>query len=58
MQAGMPSMLIWVLAKNPSRAFYEALGGQRVYEKQIVIGGETLVEVAYGWRDIHSLTYR
>jgi len=51
-------MLIWVLAKNPSRAFYEALGGQRVYEKQIVIGGETLVEVAYGWRDIHSLTYR
>lgn len=55
MQAGMPSMLIWVLAKNPSRAFYETLGGQQVHEKQITIDGATLLEVAYGWRDIGPL---
>jgi L-amino acid N-acyltransferase YncA len=54
-QAGITSMLIWVLAKNPSRAFYEALGGHQVHEKEVTIGGATLAEVAYGWRDLHAL---
>ncbi len=34
-------------AENPSRAFYKAMGGQEVREKEITIGGATLVEVAY-----------
>jgi L-amino acid N-acyltransferase YncA len=55
LQHGLWSMLVWVLAVNPSRAFYEALGGQQVYEKEITIGGALLVEVAYGWRDIHVI---
>ncbi len=54
-QAGMTSMLIWVLAKNPSRAFYEALGGQQIHDKEVTIGDVTLLEVAYGWRDIRPL---
>jgi GNAT superfamily N-acetyltransferase len=45
------SLLVWVLAQNPSRRFYERLGGERVKERSIVLGGADLVEVAYGWRD-------
>ena len=45
-------MLLWVLAENPSRGFYEALGGAEVRQQTITIGGRELVEIAYGWRDI------
>ncbi len=55
LDAGIDSMLVWVLAENPSRAFYESLGGQYVREKPIMIGDVTLTEVAYGWRDLQSL---
>jgi ribosomal protein S18 acetylase RimI-like enzyme len=50
-QANIYSMLVWVLADNPSCRFYEALGGQKVYEKPLEIGGVILNEVAYGWTD-------
>jgi ribosomal protein S18 acetylase RimI-like enzyme len=46
---GHRSMILWVLRDNPSRAFYERLGGQLAGEKEIEIGGAKLVEVAYGW---------
>ena len=49
------SMLVWVLANNPSRRFYEALGGQYVSTKQIEIGGVMLDEVSYSWHDIRVL---
>lgn len=52
---GMNSMLVWVLAGNPARGFYERLGGTWVREKPITLGGATLVEVAYGWQDIRPL---
>lgn len=58
MEAGIHSMLVWVLADNPFRAFYEALGGRPVTEQEITIGGARLIEVAYGWRDIHVLLDR
>jgi hypothetical protein len=45
-------MAVWVLARNPSRRFYEALGGELITEQQIERGGESYVEVAYGWRDL------
>ena len=48
---GIGSLLVWVLAQNPSRRFYERLGAERVKERSIVLGGADLVEVAYGWRD-------
>jgi len=54
-QLGLHSMLVWVLADNPACMFYEALGGQKVYEKQIYRGGIMLNEVAYGWTDTKSL---
>lgn len=50
------SMLVWVLKDNrPSRRFYEAVGGEYLYEKPIGIGGQNLIEVAYGWKDLHLL---
>lgn len=52
---GFASMLVWVLRDNPSRAFYERLGGMPAGEKEIEIGGKKLVEVAYGWEDIGRL---
>jgi GNAT superfamily N-acetyltransferase len=55
LEEGFTSMLVWVLADNSSRAFYEALGGQYLYEKPITIGDTTLIEVAYGWIEIRDL---
>ena len=43
LEAGMSSLLLWVLAENRSaRRFYEALGGRYVREQQITIGGVSL----------------
>jgi GNAT superfamily N-acetyltransferase len=49
------SMAVWVLKANPSRGFYERMGGVQVAEQGIEIGGVTLPEVAYGWKDISAL---
>jgi len=49
------SMLVWVLADNPACQFYAALGGHPVHEKELEIGGELLLEVAYGWADTRTL---
>ena len=52
---GLNSMAVWVLARNPSRKFYEALGGRLITEQQIERGGESYVEIAYGWTDLRGL---
>lgn len=55
-EQGCHSVYLWVLEENhPSRKFYEALGGQRAGSHQINLGGKDLMEVAYGWKDIHTL---
>jgi L-amino acid N-acyltransferase YncA len=51
---GMPSMLVWVLADNYARGFYERLGGALVGEQVVNIGGVGLREIAYGWPDTPS----
>lgn len=53
-QEGLTSLLIWVLAENPARHFYESLGGQFVREQPITIG-IPMTEVAYGWKDTSTL---
>ena len=55
LQAGYDSMVVWVLAENPSRGFYAALGGKVVSQKPIEVGEAKLVEVAYGWKDLNAL---
>jgi ribosomal protein S18 acetylase RimI-like enzyme len=55
---GGRSMMLWVLAQNPSCRLYERLGGRLMGQRRISLGeGDTTVlEVAYGWPDI-ALTY-
>ena len=51
---GFGSMAVWVLAANPFRKFYEALGGKVVAEQQIERGGQSFTESAYGWQDLNT----
>lgn len=48
----LDSALIWVLSGNPSRFFYEAMGGKRVAERDEPFAGTVLHEVGYGWSDL------
>jgi ribosomal protein S18 acetylase RimI-like enzyme len=54
-QRGLTSLLIWVMADNPSRRFYEALGGQPVRDRRQMTGGVEVTDVAYGWLDARVL---
>jgi GNAT superfamily N-acetyltransferase len=54
-KAGCRSAMVWALAGNPSRFFYEAMGAVRVGERHETLWGVKLHEVAYGWRDLSSL---
>ena len=49
---GRDSALVWVLAGNPARFFYERLGGKRAAERIESFAGADLVELAYGWREL------
>lgn len=53
---GFHSLLVWVLAANPARHFYAALGAEFVREATITIGGAELPEYAYGWPTLTPLT--
>jgi len=50
-ERGMHSMLVWVAAANPSRHFYESLGGQYVRSKVASVAGTEIEEISYGWPD-------
>ncbi|CAN5345369.1 GNAT family N-acetyltransferase [soil metagenome] len=53
---GQDAASLWVLRENfPARAFYEGLGGEIVGEKSDELPNVTLVELAYGWRDLAAL---
>ena len=54
LEQDVSSMLLWVLALNTSRRFYEALGGTLLGSQEIEIGGAKLEEVAYGWLDMRK----
>lgn len=54
-EAGFDSAFLWVLADNPSRFFYEAMGGQRVAIRRERMGGAEVEETAYGWADMADL---
>ena len=53
--AGCRSAFVWVLRDNPSRWFYERLGGRPVAEATIHVGGVPVVQVAYLWAPIEKL---
>jgi GNAT superfamily N-acetyltransferase len=49
------TMMVWTLADNPYRRFYERLRGKLVAEKEFEIGEQKLLEVAFGWDDLGAL---
>jgi ribosomal protein S18 acetylase RimI-like enzyme len=46
---GRNSAIVWVLRDNPSRFFYERLGGRRVAYKTLTVGSAPVEALAYGW---------
>lgn len=46
------SCVIWAHAKNNARFFYEAMGGRLVAERNGRIMGDTVPEVAFGWKTL------
>jgi len=53
---GCTSLFLWVLADNPSRWFYERMGGRPVQTGATRVGGLQLETVAMRWERIESLT--
>ena len=49
---GRRSAILWVLRDNPSRFFYERMGGQQVSRKALAVGGAAIEAIAYGWQDL------
>jgi ribosomal protein S18 acetylase RimI-like enzyme len=52
---GFSSLLVWVLADNSSRRFYESLGGEHVQTRGITMGGKSLKELGCGWKNLDSI---
>src|SRR5712671_71878 len=50
--AGRSSAIVWVLRDNPSRFFYERLGGRQVTYKTLAVAGSAVEAVGYGWSDL------
>jgi GNAT superfamily N-acetyltransferase len=56
LERNFKSMAVWVLEQNRSRSFYEKTGARLATSKVIDIGGTKLMEVAYTWADLKTLT--
>jgi ribosomal protein S18 acetylase RimI-like enzyme len=52
LERGVTSMLLFGEATNPSNAFYEAFGAERLYSPSGEFHG------GYGWRDLHELVIK
>ncbi len=50
------SLFLWVLADNPSRWFYERLGGRSAMRSTTSVGGRRLPQIAMVWDRIETLT--
>ncbi len=51
---GMNSAVIWVLAANPARFFYQTMGGKLTAVREQRFWGVDLREWAYGWTDLRT----
>ncbi len=54
LQLGHRSALLWVIKANPSRFFYERLGGRTAMYRSITVGGAPVDAVGYGWADLDA----
>ena len=49
---GYGCSFLWVLRDNPSRYFYERVGGKMVAERQEQLWGCVTDQICYGWSDL------
>lgn len=49
---GHRSALVWVVRANPSRFFYERLGGRIAMIRPVPVGGTPVEAIGYGWKDL------
>jgi ribosomal protein S18 acetylase RimI-like enzyme len=49
---GCDTAALWMLAENPTRFFYEGLGGERVGQRVDTLAGADVEEIAYAWHDL------
>lgn len=54
-EARGPSVIVWCLSDNPSRFFYERMGGVLVARRPGNVGAAVVEEVGYGWNDASDL---
>ena len=54
-EARGPSVIVWCLSGNPSRYFYEAMGGALVARRPSKVGAAPVEEVGYAWTDASDL---
>ncbi|MBX5453600.1 MAG: GNAT family N-acetyltransferase [Acidobacteriia bacterium] len=52
---GCRSALVWVLRDNPSRWFYQRLGGRPMAESTLRFAGVNLIQLAFVWDPIERL---
>ncbi|MCU0838367.1 MAG: GNAT family N-acetyltransferase [Rhodospirillales bacterium] len=52
---GLNSALVWVLAGNPARFFYESMGARRIAERTEHLWNTDLPQVAFGWDDLRAV---
>lgn len=50
-ERGLDPAMVWVLSRNPARAFYEAHGGVEFAESAIVLEEQRFSRIGFGWRD-------
>jgi ribosomal protein S18 acetylase RimI-like enzyme len=51
---GYDTAVLWMLADNPTRFFYEGLGGALVGRRTDRMSGTEVEEAAYAWRDLEA----
>jgi ribosomal protein S18 acetylase RimI-like enzyme len=51
---GFDTAILWMLAENPTRFFYEGLGGRQVGERTDTFLGTDVDEIAYAWPDLEA----
>ncbi len=52
---GCDSAFLWVLRDNPSRWFYERLGGRVVMAADVEVAGVRVPQLAYAWPALEPL---
>lgn len=52
---GCRSAMLWVLKDNPSRWFYQRLGGRPAAQEVIRFAGESMQQIAFVWDPIETL---